>query len=114
MVNLEHLRDYTLASVVVRTDLRASEAHLVLNSERRSVTLRLARVWHARVDVGEPGWDLVGEVVVRELPQYGPWPTEAHHLLHHHNNGAALFWLTVSGSGEVEILAEAFEVDEPV
>lgn len=112
-MNLERLRDYTLASVVVRTDLRPSEAHLVLNSAGGSVTLRLARIWHARVDVGCPEGDFVGEVIVRELPQYGPWPAEAHHLLHHHDNRAVLHWLTVTGTGSVEILAEAFEVEWP-
>jgi mannose-6-phosphate isomerase-like protein (cupin superfamily) len=50
---------------------------------------------------------------VRELPQYGPWPAEAHHLLHHHDNQAALHWLAITGTGQVEILAEAFEVDWP-
>ena len=72
-----------------------------------------ARIWHARVDVGIVEGDFVGEVVVRELPQYGPWPAEAHHLLHHHDNRAVLYWLTITGTGPVEILAEAFDVDWP-
>ena len=72
MVIVERLRDYTLTSVVVRTDLQPSQAHLVLSLECGSVSLRFAQVWHARVDVGDPGFDFVGEVVVRDLPQYGP------------------------------------------
>lgn len=112
-MNLERLWGYTLTSVVVRTDLQPSEGRVVLNSEGGSVTLRFARIWHARVDVGIVEGDFVGEVVVRELPQYGPWPTEAHHLLHHHDNRAVLYWLTINGTGSVEVLAEAIDIDWP-
>ncbi|MFE1316804.1 hypothetical protein [Kitasatospora phosalacinea] len=52
------------------------------------------------------GGDFVDEVLVRELPQYGPWPEEARHLLAHHDNHCALWWLTVTGPSTVEILAE--------
>lgn len=110
-VSLERLRGYTLTSVVVRTDLQPSQARVVLSSEGGSVTLSLARIAHARVDIGDPEGDFVDEVVVRELPQDGPWPAEARHLLHHHDNNAVLHWLTVTGPSEVEILAEVLDVE---
>ncbi|MFG2697673.1 hypothetical protein [Kitasatospora sp. NPDC048407] len=110
-MSLEELRGHVhwLTSVAIRTDLRPSEAVIELRSESARATLRLMGIVHARADLGDPDGGLVDEVLVRELPQYGPWPPEARHLLHHHNNRCALQWLTITGpSEEVEILAEEF------
>jgi hypothetical protein len=111
-VSLEQLRGqfYWLTSVILRTDLQPSEAVIELNSEGASATLRLEGIVHARACLSGDR-DFVGEVVVRELPQHGPWPAEAHHLLHHHDNRCALQWLTIMGPSEVEILAERFSED---
>jgi hypothetical protein len=82
----------------------------VLSSAEGDVTIRLAGIVHATIDIGDPGGDFVDEVVVRQLPQDGPWPVEAHHLLRHHNSRSPLHWLTITGPSEVEILAEALSV----
>ncbi|GAA3003442.1 hypothetical protein GCM10010519_39390 [Streptomyces lactacystinicus] len=108
-MSLEELRGQFcwLTSLVLRTDLQPSEAVLVLSSESASATLRLVGIVHARADLGDPDGGFVDEVLVRELPQHGPWPPEARHLLHHHANRRVLHWLTITGPGkEVEILAE--------
>ncbi|MFE7528950.1 hypothetical protein ACFU7Y_25020 [Kitasatospora sp. NPDC057542] len=113
-MSLEHLRDHWLTSIVLRTDLESSEAVVVLSSlssEGASVTLRLAGIVHVRADIGDPDGDFVDEVIVRELPQFGPWPVEAHHLLHHHNNRSVLYWLTITGPSGVEFVAEKLSVD---
>lgn len=110
-MSFEHLRGHWLTSIVLRTDLQPSEAVVVLSSEGASVTLRLAGIVHARTDFGSLDGDFVDHVVVRELPQDGPWPAKAHHLLHHHNNRSVLQWLTITGPGEVEIVAEKFSID---
>ncbi|MFD7257980.1 hypothetical protein [Streptomyces sp. NPDC059874] len=110
-MSLEQLRGhvYWLTSVVLRTDLQPSEAVIELSSEGASATLRLVGIVHARADLADPDGGFVAEVVVRELPQHGPWPAEARHLLHHHENRRVLQWLTVTGPSEnVEILAEEF------
>ncbi|WP_380286455.1 hypothetical protein [Kitasatospora purpeofusca] len=110
-MSLEHLRGHWLTAIVLRTDLQPNEAVVVLSSEDASVTLRLARIVHARTDFGSPDSDFVDQVAVRELPQDGPWPVEAHHLLRHHNNRSVLKWLTITGPSEVEIVAEDFSID---
>ncbi|MFJ9712006.1 hypothetical protein [Streptomyces sp. NPDC101234] len=110
-MSLEHLRGHWLTSIVLRTDLEPSEAVVVLSSEGASVTLRLAGIVHARADIGTPDGDFVDQAVVRELPQDGPWPVDAYHLLHHHNNRSVLQWLTVTGPSEVEIVAEELRVE---
>ncbi|MFD7913540.1 hypothetical protein ACFV30_22895 [Streptomyces sp. NPDC059752] len=110
-MSLEELRGHFhwLTSIVLRTDLQPSEAVIELSSESASATLRLAGIVHARTDLGDPDGGFVAEVLVRELPQHGPWPPEARHLLHHHANRGVLHWLTLTGpSEEVEILAEEF------
>ncbi|WP_034087301.1 hypothetical protein [Streptacidiphilus albus] len=109
-MTLEALRDHFhwLESVVIRTDLQPSEAVIQLRSKSAGATLRLVGVLHARADFSGPDCDFVDEVVVRELPQHGPWPAEARHLLQHHNNRCVLQWLTIIGPSEVEILAEEF------
>ncbi|MFF4340056.1 hypothetical protein ACFY00_08965 [Kitasatospora sp. NPDC001540] len=109
-MSLEQLRGRFcwLTSVVVRTDLRPSTAVVELGSEGGGATLRFEGVLHATVCVADPDGDLVDEVLVRELPRDGPWPEEARHLLEHHDNRRALQWLTLTGPGEVEILAERF------
>lgn len=99
-----------MTSVVIRTDVEPSEALVVLTSGLASTEIRLSRIVHARVDVSDPEGDLVDEVVVRELPKDGPWPAEAQHLLQHHNNRSTLYWLTLVGPSEVEVVAESFEV----
>ncbi|MFI5532918.1 hypothetical protein ACIA8O_30720 [Kitasatospora sp. NPDC051853] len=112
-MNLEHVRGHWLTSVVLRTDVEPSEAVVVLSSgEGTDVTLRLAGIVHARADISSPDADFVDQVVVRELPRYGPWPVEAHHLLQHHNNCSVLHWLTITGPSTVEIVAEEFSVDQ--
>jgi hypothetical protein len=112
-VSLEQLRGQFcwLTSIVLRGDLRPSEAVIELSSENASATLRLVGIVHARVDIVDPDGDFVDEVIVRELPQYGPWPDEARHLLQHHTNRCALQWLTIIGPSEVEIVAEEFSED---
>ena len=110
-VSFDRLRGSTLTSVVLRTDLQPSEARVLLTSEFGSTTLRLSGIVHARVDISDPEGDFVGEVVVRELPQDGPWPAEAGYLLHHHNNCTRLYWLRVLGPSEVEFVAEALDVE---
>ncbi len=108
------MRGHWLTSIVLRTDLEPSEAVVVLRSESAGVTLRLAGIVHTRTDIGSPDGDFVDQVVVRELPVDGPWPVEAHHLLHHHNNRSVLHWLTITGPSEVEIVAEKFSVGQVV
>ncbi|MFD3467978.1 hypothetical protein ACFWWM_16695 [Streptomyces sp. NPDC058682] len=113
-MSLEQLRGhfYWLTSIVLRTDLQPSEAVIELSSESARATLRLVGIVHARTDLADPDGGFVAEVAVRELPQHGPWPAEARHLLHHHDNRCVLHWLTISGpSEEVEILAEEFSED---
>ncbi|WP_324789880.1 hypothetical protein [Streptomyces sp. H51] len=112
-MSLEQLRGqfYWLTSVVLRTDLHPSEAVIELNSESAGATLRLEGIVHARACLAGPDCDFVDEITVRELPQHGPWPAEAHHLVHHHDNRRALQWLTIIGPSEVEILAERFSED---
>ncbi|MET8539996.1 hypothetical protein ABZW03_04970 [Kitasatospora sp. NPDC004799] len=107
-MSLEELRGhfFWLTSVVIRTDLRPGEAVIELSSECAGATLRLVGIVHARADLGDPDGGFVAEVLVRELPQYGPWPPEARHLLSHHDNRRSLQWLTIIGPNEeVEILA---------
>ncbi|MEU4095586.1 hypothetical protein [Streptomyces sp. NPDC026673] len=110
-MSLEQLRGhfYWLTSLVLRTDLQPSEARIELSSESAGATLRLVGIVHAKACLADPDGGFVAEVVVRKLPQYGPWPAEARHLLHHHSNRSVLQWLTITGpSEEVEILAEEF------
>jgi hypothetical protein len=70
--------------------------------------LRLSRIVHARVDISSSHGDPVDELIVGELPQEGTWPAEARHLVHHLNNLVTLYWLTVSGPSEVQIVAGEF------
>ncbi|MFD7642097.1 hypothetical protein ACFV4P_15715 [Kitasatospora sp. NPDC059795] len=100
-----------LSSVVLRTDLVPGEAVIRIESASAAVTLRLVGIVHIRAELFDPEFALVDEVVVRELPRWGPWPAEARHLLDHHNNRCALHWLTVVGPNEVEVLAEDLSID---
>ncbi|MET3985367.1 hypothetical protein [Streptomyces sp. PvR034] len=108
-MSLEQLRGhfYWMTSIVLRTDLRPSEAVIELSSDSATATLRLTGIVHARADLGDPDGSFVDEILVQELPQYGPWPDQARHLLQHHLNRCPLQWLTIIGPSEsIEILAE--------
>lgn len=109
-VSLDRFRGAGLTSVVLRTDLQPSKASVKLTSASGSTTLRLSGVVHARIDISDPEGDFVDEVVVIELPQYGPWPAEAAHLHHHHNNRVRQYWLRVAGPSDIEFVAEMVEV----
>lgn len=69
-------------------------------------TFTFSDVTHLRVE--ETG--LILEASLRLLPQNGPWPEEARHLLHLHNNAAELVWLKLGGPAELEIVAHSLAV----
>ena len=90
-------------SLVVRIGIRTSN--------ETEVTLILSDVTRLCIE-GADLHDFVGEVVVRRLPRFGPWPAEARHLLGHHLNVTEVTWLRLDGPTPIEVLAADLRVDQ--
>ena len=73
---------------------------------RPAVDLVFSRVSHLALDQSDYFPAIIFEITAFSLPQYGPWPAEARHLLHHHDNNAEQAWVILEGTIRIEVLAE--------
>ncbi|WP_214110475.1 hypothetical protein [Acrocarpospora catenulata] len=110
-MDLSRYRGFFLYSVVVDAGPSTNTAKITLTSGAEDVVLvELSHVVQMAMDGPVEGDDLVDEIIVCELPKTGPWPADAHHLLHHHNNEADLLWLKIIGPREIGVVARTIKV----
>lgn len=86
-MDLSEYNGYFLDSVRMETEPGGGTASVrLVRGEVDGVVLELSHVVHACMDGTGDRDEFVDEITVWDLPQTGPWPAPARHLLHHHNN----------------------------
>lgn len=105
-------KDCEVASFSVTTESGMSGMRVSLVHGPNPVAdLVFSRVSQVAIDQSDDVPALIVEITARTLPQYGPWPPEAQHLLHHHDNVAELTWVILEGSIRIEVLAEELVIE---